>query len=192
MPRPPNPQTPEAARLLAAIADSGRSQAEIAEALDVTPPNVSHYATGRRPIPWRRAEPVAALLGLAPEEISPEYRSILQHFESLAFASQLERLSADTVLSALMLFRNSDGGVVGFAPSIDEAPEEFALALKIALQREITDVESESEHPKRRGETSVTDRPQGAEQARGKSEPKNSRNSQPKDGSAKRAARKRA
>lgn len=80
MPRPPNPQTREARILTDAIARSEITKAVLAEALEVTPGFVSQFASGHRPVPWQKAEPLAALLGLDPADISVEYRQLLEHF----------------------------------------------------------------------------------------------------------------
>ncbi|ARO68355.1 hypothetical protein B9J09_04230 [Xylella fastidiosa subsp. pauca] len=83
MPRLPNPKTKEGRVITEGINHSDYTQAKLAEELDVTPGFVSQFATGHRPVPWNKAEELAARIRRKPEEISEEYRKIKTHFEKV-------------------------------------------------------------------------------------------------------------
>lgn len=52
----------------------------LAEKLNLSPGNVSQWASGHRPIPWDKAEFVAANIGCTPDAISEAYRAIKARF----------------------------------------------------------------------------------------------------------------
>ncbi|QPB72674.1 hypothetical protein XFHB_13510 [Xylella fastidiosa] len=83
MARPPNPKTKEGRVITEGIRNSDYTQAKLAEELNVTPGFVSQFATGHRPVPWNKAEELAARIRRKPEEISEEYRKIKAHFEKV-------------------------------------------------------------------------------------------------------------
>lgn len=120
MPKQPNPQTPEAAALTAAITINS-SKAKIAAAIEVSPGMVSQYASGNRPVPWDRAEAIAALVKIDPSEISAEYRKIIAHFGM----SQSMRLTGSIILSAyqeaIVKFEHATGlNATSFKPWTNE------------------------------------------------------------------------
>jgi transcriptional regulator with XRE-family HTH domain len=61
-----------------ALAASGVSSAEIAQAIGVDPSYISQCKTGRRPIPVDKARAIAALIHADPAAISKSYDELLQ------------------------------------------------------------------------------------------------------------------
>ncbi len=105
MSKPSNPTTPEAQVLTAAIEAKQISKAKLADALDVTPGTVSQYASGNRPVPWDKAEPLAQRLGIAPASISSAYREIEKHFGGVAPRSQPARLDPEMLAESIEVLR---------------------------------------------------------------------------------------
>lgn len=129
MPRPANPKTPEGAAITTAITACGVTQAYLADQMDVTPGFISQFASGHRPIPWDKAELLAALLNTAPEQISVEYARLKEHFAT----SQAQRLDEAIVRTAIGIAKKATGLATGEKLVIDDAPEIFAQALRVAM-----------------------------------------------------------
>lgn len=81
MPKPPKKPTPTAQSLAltAAINKAKLTKAAIAEHAGVSPPMVSQWASGHRPVPADKARRLGELLGIAPERISASFASVAEH-----------------------------------------------------------------------------------------------------------------
>ncbi|WP_430544464.1 helix-turn-helix domain-containing protein [Stenotrophomonas maltophilia] len=133
MPRPSNPKTAEGRSIADAIARTGLTQAAVAERLDVTPSFISQFSTGMRPVPWDKAEALADVLGLQPQEISVEYARLMERFGT----SQVARLNADIVTSAIAVARKALDLATGETFDVEQSPDLFAQALRVALAADL-------------------------------------------------------
>lgn len=133
MPRPTNPKTTEGRTIAEAIARSGLTQAVVAERLEVTPSFISQFATGLRPVPWDKAEALAEVLGMQPQEISVEYARLMDRFGT----SQVARLDADIVSSAIAVVRKALDLATGETFDVEQSPDLFAQALRVALAADL-------------------------------------------------------
>lgn len=134
MPRPANPTTPEAKLLTDALKAKGKgAQADVAIALELTPGAISQYASGNRPVPWDRAEALAKEVGLSASAISTEYRRALAHF----LASQIERLTADTVIASEMVAKKLAGLSSSQRLDFEKHAGDIAKALRLTILKAI-------------------------------------------------------
>lgn len=133
MPRPANPKTVEGRAIAEAIARSGLTQAAVAERLDVTPGFISQFATGVRPVPWDKADALADVLAVQPQEISAEYARLMERFGT----SQVARLDAAIVESAIAVARKALDLATGETFDVDQSPDLFAQALRVALAADL-------------------------------------------------------
>ncbi|NJC38163.1 transcriptional regulator with XRE-family HTH domain [Xanthomonas arboricola] len=142
MPRPANPKTPEGHLITEAIQRSGQSQAKLADALDVSAGFISQFATGHRPVPWDKAEPLASRIGVAPEQISSEYRRLQAYFAE----SHSQRLDAEIILAAVAYAKKIAGLMSDDSFSIEHRPQELADAINATLEmKRLMEENSESE-----------------------------------------------
>ncbi|MGE6331832.1 helix-turn-helix domain-containing protein [Stenotrophomonas sp. NPDC077659] len=133
MPRPANPKTTEGRAIAEAITRSGLTQSVVAERLEVTPSFISQFATGLRPVPWDKAEALADVLGMQPQEISAEYARLMDRFGT----SQVARLDADIVNSAIAVVRKALDLATGETFDVEQSPDLFAQALRVALAADL-------------------------------------------------------
>lgn len=133
MPRPANPKTPEGLAITGALAASGHTQAAVAERLDVSPGFISQFASGHRPVPWDKAELLAAVIGSEPHLVSAEYARLREHFQ----VSQPSRLNEAIVLNAIGVARKALGLAIGEKFDVEQAPDLFAQAIRVALAAEM-------------------------------------------------------
>lgn len=133
MPRPANPKTAEGLAITEAVAQAGLTQAAVAELLDVTPGFISQFASGHRPVPWDKAERLADVLRVEPRQISAEYARLMDHFGS----SQVTRLDEAIVMSAIGVARKALGLATGDVFEVEQSPDLFAQALRVAMAAEI-------------------------------------------------------
>jgi hypothetical protein len=97
--------------------------------MDVTPGFISQFASGHRPVPWDKAELLSALLSTSPESVSAEYARLQAHFST----SQAQRLDEAIVRTAIGIAKKANGLATGEKLVIDDAPEIFAQALRVAI-----------------------------------------------------------
>lgn len=77
----------EALALASAISSSGLTHEAVGEHVGVTAGQVSHWVTGRRPVPVERAEKLATYLGIAPERICARYARLTKTGSGVALVS---------------------------------------------------------------------------------------------------------
>ncbi|AWB80081.1 helix-turn-helix domain-containing protein [Stenotrophomonas maltophilia group sp. CASM26] len=133
MPRPANPKTAEGRAIAEAITRAGLTQALVAERLEVTPSFISQFSTGLRPVPWDKAEALADVLGLQPQEVSAEYARLMDSFGT----SQVARLNADIVVAAIAVVRKALDLATGETFDVEQSPDLFAQALRVALAADL-------------------------------------------------------
>nr|AEC46810.1 hypothetical protein [Xanthomonas vesicatoria] len=166
MPRPANPKTPEGQAITDAIQRSEQSQARLADALDVSAGFISQFASGHRPVPWDKAEPLAALIGLRPDLISSEYRRLQNHFSR----SHPQRLDAEIIIAAVAYAKRVAGLMADDSFAIEDRPQEMADAINATLEMKKV-MEGSSEFEGRDGAVSRVSSPARAAQVGKESEP---------------------
>lgn len=125
-----DPQKAQAAALLKRLLkERGYTHQSFADEIEVSPGLVSQWATNRGGVPAERAVAVASLLGVAPEEISINWRTLRGQF----LASQSLGLDAITIGSAITLAKKAFRLGAGEELVIERDPEAFAQALRTAI-----------------------------------------------------------
>jgi transcriptional regulator with XRE-family HTH domain len=129
-PKSQDPENQVAAELIKRLIDASEwTHQTLGEEMGVSPGRVSQWATNRGAVPVERALELAGNLNTLPELISPTWAKLQRQF----LLSQLERLTAATILRTVELTRDALArfGKPYSGPAKD--PELFAEMLRLAI-----------------------------------------------------------